>query len=110
MAASQQALVTSDGAIVSLRWIVDRDRKLKLTLCDCGACHTRVLKDGTSIVGAQGNLHFNLSIFPTRCHRCAACGIGTHSNIRGSMQSLEEWFDSVRWPRTTTRRDSIRLT
>ncbi len=55
--------MTKDGVIVSLRWVVDRDRKLKLTLGECGACHTRVLKDGTAIMGAQGNLNFDLSIF-----------------------------------------------
>ncbi len=63
-AAAEKALVSADGVIVSLRWIVDRDRKLKLTLGECGACHTRVLRDGTSITGAQGNLNFDLSIFP----------------------------------------------
>ena len=59
----EHALVTKDGVIVSLRWVVDHDRKLKLTLNECGACHTRVLSDGTAISGAQGNLNFNLSFF-----------------------------------------------
>jgi hypothetical protein len=63
-AAAEHALVTKDGVIVSLRWVVDRDRKLKLTLGECGACHTRVLKDGTAVSGAQGNLNFDLTIFP----------------------------------------------
>lgn len=59
----EHALVTKDGIIVSLRWVVDTDRKLKLTLSECSACHTRVLPDGTAIEGAQGNLNFALSIF-----------------------------------------------
>lgn len=63
-ARDEHALVTKDGVIVSLRWIVDHDRKLKLTLSECGACHTRVLPDGTEVLGAQGNINFNLSIFP----------------------------------------------
>ena len=59
----EHALVTKEGVIVSIRWVVDRDRTLKLTLGECGACHTRVLPDGTTISGAQGNLNFALSVF-----------------------------------------------
>ena len=62
-AAREHALVTNDGVIVSLRWVVDHDRTLKLTLSECGACHTRGLTDGTAISGAQGNLNFALSVF-----------------------------------------------
>ena len=62
-AEAEKALVTRDGVIVALRWVVDRDKKLKLTLGECSACHTRVLPDGTAISGAQGNINFNMSIF-----------------------------------------------
>jgi hypothetical protein len=62
-AADERALITKDGVIVGLRWVVDRDGKLKITLSECGACHTRVLPDGTEILGAQGNLRFRLSVF-----------------------------------------------
>jgi hypothetical protein len=59
----EQASVTRDGVILALRWTVDRDRKLKLTVNECAACHTRILPDGTTIRGAQGNLKFNVSVF-----------------------------------------------
>jgi cytochrome c553 len=59
----EHALVTKNGIIVSMRWIVDRDRKLKVTLAECSACHTRVLPDGTEVLGAQGNLTFPVSVF-----------------------------------------------
>jgi hypothetical protein len=59
----EHALVTGDGEIVALRWVVDRDRKLKITFSECAACHVRVLPDGTAIRGAQGNLRFGLSVF-----------------------------------------------
>jgi hypothetical protein len=62
-AKEEGALVTGDGVIVGLRWLVDNDRKLKITLSECGACHTRVLADGTAVLGAQGNLNFRLSVF-----------------------------------------------
>ncbi|MEO8678417.1 MAG: hypothetical protein ABI665_05180 [Vicinamibacterales bacterium] len=60
--AREKALVSRDGEIISLRWVVDRDRTLKLTLNECAACHTRVLPDGSTILGAQGNLNFNISV------------------------------------------------
>jgi hypothetical protein len=90
-ATSQQALVTKDGIIVSLRWIVDRDRKLKLTLGECGACHTRVLKDGTSIVGAQGNLNFNLSIFPIVFEHAAATRKAEGRFLPPNQELYREW-------------------
>jgi cytochrome c553 len=62
-AAREHATVTNDGVIVSIRWVVDRDRKLKVTLAECSACHTRVLPDGTEVLGAQGNLTFSVSVF-----------------------------------------------
>lgn len=60
----EHALVVSQtGLIVSMRWVVDRDRKLKVTLGECSACHTRVLPDGREVLGAQGNLTFPVSVF-----------------------------------------------
>ena len=50
--------VTKDGIIPAIRWVVDRDGKLKVSLADCAGCHTRVLPDGKLLLGAQGNLSF----------------------------------------------------
>ena len=61
--AREKALVSRDGVIIAMRWVVDRDRKLKLTINECAACHTRVLPDGSAILGAQGNLNFDVSVF-----------------------------------------------
>jgi deoxycytidylate deaminase len=46
--------VTGNALIVSMRWVVDRDRTLKVTLAECSACHRRVLLDGTKAVAPQG--------------------------------------------------------
>jgi hypothetical protein len=51
-------MVTNDGIIPSIRWLVDRDGKLKVSLADCSGCHSRVLPDGKLLLGAQGNLTF----------------------------------------------------
>ena len=54
-AADASATVAADGTIARVRWLIDHDRQLKITLTECSACHTRVLPDGTVVRGAQGN-------------------------------------------------------
>jgi len=50
--------ITKDGVISAIRWIVDRDGKLKVSLADCSGCHSRIMPDGSLLLGAQGNLTF----------------------------------------------------
>ena len=50
--------ITKDGIIPALRWCVDRDGKLKGALADCSGCHSRIMPDGSVLLGAQGNLTF----------------------------------------------------
>jgi hypothetical protein len=50
--------ITKDGIIPALRWSVGRDGKLKVGLADCSGCHSRVMPDGSVLLGAQGNLGF----------------------------------------------------
>ena len=52
--------VTRDGILPSLRWVVDKDGKLKVSLADCSSCHSRLMPDGSVLLGAQGNLTFSL--------------------------------------------------
>jgi len=55
----QGVVVTKDGVMPSLRWVVMKDGEIKLGLSECAGCHTRVMEDGTVIRGAQGNLHLD---------------------------------------------------
>ena len=50
--------VAADGTIPGVRWLIDHDRQLKITLAECSACHTRVLPDGSMVRGAQRNLQW----------------------------------------------------
>src|SRR4029434_6869217 len=50
--------ITKDGVIPAIRWVVDRDGKLKVSLADCAVCPSLVLPDGSLLLGAQGNLTF----------------------------------------------------
>ena len=54
--------LTRDGIILEYRWVVDTDRKLKISLAGCSACHTRLMSDGTPLPGAPSN--FDLADSP----------------------------------------------
>jgi mono/diheme cytochrome c family protein len=47
--------VAKDGTIPFARWVVRRKGVVELGSMSCATCHTRVLKDGTVVPGAQGN-------------------------------------------------------
>jgi mono/diheme cytochrome c family protein len=56
LVAHEGVTVAADGTIPGVRWLIDHDRQLKITLAECSACHTRILPDGSSVRGAQRNL------------------------------------------------------
>jgi mono/diheme cytochrome c family protein len=56
--AREGVTVAADGTIPGVRWLIDHDRQLKITLAECSACHTRVLPDGSTVRGAQRNLQW----------------------------------------------------
>ncbi len=47
--------VAKDGTIPFARWVIRRRGEVELGSMGCNTCHTRVLKDGTVVPGAQGN-------------------------------------------------------
>jgi hypothetical protein len=63
--AREGVTVAADGTIPGIRWLIDHDRRLKLTLAECSGCHTRVLPDGRIVPGAQRNLQWGS--FPQFC-------------------------------------------
>ena len=48
-------LVTSEGVMPNMRWVVREKGKVELGILACAHCHTRVMPDGSVIKGAQGN-------------------------------------------------------
>ena len=56
--AREGVTVAADGTIPGVRWLIDHDRQLKITLAECSGCHTRVLPDGSIVRGAQRNLQW----------------------------------------------------
>ena len=47
--------VARDGVLPFMQYIVRQKGKVELGVLSCAMCHTRVLPDGTTITGAQGN-------------------------------------------------------
>jgi len=50
--------VTRDGILPWVRWVVRERGKLEVGNLSCAMCHTRLMPDGTTIEGAQGNFPF----------------------------------------------------
>jgi hypothetical protein len=48
--------VAADGTMPLMRYFIRERGKIEMGTDSCAGCHTRVLDDGTVIVGAQGNL------------------------------------------------------
>lgn len=47
-----EAEVTKDGVILPMRYVVDKDGKLKVALADCAGCHSRLMPDKSVLLGA----------------------------------------------------------
>jgi hypothetical protein len=47
--------VTGDGVLPFMHYVVRQKGKVELGVLSCAMCHTRVMPDGTTITGAQGN-------------------------------------------------------
>jgi hypothetical protein len=44
--------VTKDGVILGMRYVVDKNGKLKVALSDCAGCHSRLMPDKSVLLGA----------------------------------------------------------
>ncbi len=48
--------VAADGTLSGLRYLITKKGEVQLSLANCSGCHTRVLSDGRTVRGAQGNI------------------------------------------------------
>jgi hypothetical protein len=51
--------LTKDGTLPFARYVVREKGKVEVGNLACSMCHTRVMADGTAILGAQGNFPFD---------------------------------------------------
>jgi hypothetical protein len=52
-------LLTNDGVMPFYRYVIREKGKVELGRLACSSCHTRVMPDGTTLKGAQGNFAFD---------------------------------------------------
>lgn len=52
-------LTTRDGVMPFYRYVIRETGKMELGRLACASCHTRVMPDGTTVKGAQGNFAFD---------------------------------------------------
>src|SRR5262245_9946122 len=81
------ALAAKDGTLPYFRYIVREKGKVELGTISCAMCHTRVMRDGTVIKGAQGNFPFEL----------AGVHIAKQSFTPERLRILERSFFSAPW-------------
>lgn len=55
-------VLDKNGVILTYRWVVDTDGKLKISLSSCASCHTQLMPDGNLLPGAPSN--YDLSFSP----------------------------------------------
>lgn len=55
-------VLDQNGVILTYRWVVDTDNKLKISLSSCASCHTQLMPDGSLLPGAPAN--YDLSFSP----------------------------------------------
>ena len=51
--------LTSDGTLPFARYVIREKGKVDVANLACAMCHTRVMPDGTAVMGAQGNFPFD---------------------------------------------------
>jgi hypothetical protein len=95
LASREHVTVGADGTIPGVRWLVDHDGVLKITMTECGACHSRVLPDGRVLTGAQANLE--LGSLPDICNKAAA-ERGRRLGLNRGIPPNEEAYESYGVP------------
>lgn len=97
--------ITKDGVFPHMRYVVREKGKVELGILSCAMCHTRVMPDGTTIKGAQGNFPDDRSFaYETRTEAAQA---------KDKDKPLEELRDFMRrsyaapWRGTTRMRSRI---
>ncbi len=53
--------VASDGTVPFVRYVIREKGRVEVGAGACGMCHTRVMRDGSVVKGAQGNFPFDSS-------------------------------------------------
>lgn len=75
-------LVSRDGVMPYLRYVLKEKGKVELGVLSCAGCHTRVIPDGSVLKGAQGNYPFDKSIAHDWRKHAPSVGVGERLVLR----------------------------
>jgi hypothetical protein len=79
--------IAKDGVLPFLHYVIRKKGTIEVGMCSCGMCHTRVMSNGTTLKGAQGNMPFD---------RALANTIRTRFTLE-DIRALERSLFSVPW-------------
>jgi len=51
--------ITKEGIVPFYRYVIRKKGTIRSGILSCSMCHTRVMKDGTALIGPQGNFPFS---------------------------------------------------
>ena len=54
--------ITKDGVLPFLHYVIRTKGEVEVGMCSCAMCHTRLMPDGTTLKGAQGNMPFDRAL------------------------------------------------
>ena len=54
--------ITKDGVLPFLHYVIRKKGEVEVGMCSCAMCHTRVMPNGTTLKGAQGNMPFDRAL------------------------------------------------
>lgn len=80
------------------RYLIREKGKVEIGTLSCAMCHTRVLDDGTTILGAQGNFPFDRNIAVLM--RNIAAAIGSDEQALKEFRAFDDLLFGIPWRRT----------
>jgi hypothetical protein len=79
--------VSKDGFLPFLHYVIRKKGEVEVGMCSCAMCHTRVMPNGTTLKGAQGNMPFD---------RALAYSIRARFSLE-DIRAIERSLFSVPW-------------
>ena len=89
--------VAKDGTMPFACYVIREKGKVELGALSCATCHTRVMPDGTTLKGAQGNFPFDRSL--AYSYRASVASAQDPSQALGDVRANERFLYAVPWLR-----------
>lgn len=93
-------VVPGTGVMPYARYVVREDGQIAVGNLACAMCHTRVMDDGTVVVGAQGTFPFDRAL--AFGMRAAVAAIGDERQASQEIRSLDQLVFGMPWRRSAS--------